>query len=375
MRVEVTRLDRTLDLVGELAIARGRVSAALARGDRQAALAMHESAEAIFQDLQARVLGLRMVPLRTVLDPLHRAVRDLGARVGKEARLVLPHGEVEVDVAVAEALRAPLAHLLRNAIDHGLEAPDARQRAGKPRAGTITISARHDGGSLVVAISDDGAGLDRERLLARGRALGLTVDERSDEAVWALAFAPGLSTADGVSDLSGRGIGMDVVRRVIEALRGHVRLTSRAGAGVTVTLRLPLTLSIVQGLAVEVTPETIVVPVESVRECVTLDPGRVVASLAGGVLELRGEALPFLDLGRALGFSAPAAAATRVVVVEEEGRRAGLAVHAFHQEIQTVIRPLGPLFAGVTGLAGSAILGDGRVALVADVRALLRASF
>jgi two-component system chemotaxis sensor kinase CheA len=301
-------------------------------------------------------------------------VRDLASGAGKAARLELRCDDVEVDMAVADALRGPFSHLLRNAIDHGIEAPAERTRAGKPMAGLLTLSARREGGTLVVELADDGAGLDRERLLERGKKLGLPTSGLSDAEILELAFAPGLSTAERITDLSGRGIGMDVVRRTIEGMRGSVVLTSVAGQGATVTLRVPLALSIIQGLAVGVGGETCVLPLDHVVECVELDDERVVQSPQGGVLELRGEALPFVDLGCRLGLARENAPRPSVVVVQQDGKRAGLAVTALYGEVQTVIKPLGRLFETVKGIAGSAVLGDGRIALVVDVRGLMRAA-
>jgi len=374
IRVDVARLDQAMDLVGELAVARGRLADTLTRHDFGGAQAAQQAADPLFEDLHRLVLELRLVPLRSVFERFHRAVRDLAAGAGKAARLELRCDDVDVDMAVAEVLRAPFAHLLRNAIDHGIEAPAARTRAGKPAVGLLTLSARRDGGTLAVELGDDGAGLDRERLLERGRRLGLPTAGLADEDILELAFAPGLSTAERVTDLSGRGIGMDVVRRTIEAMRGSVSLASVPGRGATVTLRVPLALSIIQGLAMGVGGEICVLPLDHVVECVELDAARVVASAHGGVLELRGEALPFLDLGCGLGFSRDAALRPRVVVVEHDGRRAGLAVASLIGEVQTVIKPLGRLFETVRGIAGSAVLGDGRIALVVDVRGLMRAA-
>jgi two-component system, chemotaxis family, sensor kinase CheA len=366
IRVEVARLDRALDLVGEIGVARARLGA----GDHDAL----EAIDVLVRDLQARILDLRLIPIRDAFERFRRAIRDLAIAAGKEVRLDLRCDDCEVDVAVADALRGPLAHLIRNAVDHGIEGAAARRAAGKPSVGTVTLAARHEGSHLLVELSDDGAGLSRERLLERGRALGLSVDDSRDAAVWELAFAPGLSTAKQVTDLSGRGIGMDVVRRTIEGMRGSVTLASRAGRGVTATIRLPLTLSIVQGLAVGVEGETYVLPLDHVVECLELERDRSVKSTVGGVLELRGEALPFISLARAVGARGDAGSQHNVVVVEQDGRRAGLAVDRLHGEVQTVIKPLGSLLDGVRGLAGSALLADGRVALVVDVRGLLRAA-
>jgi len=216
--------------------------------------------------------------------------------------------------------------------------------------------------------------MDRERLRERARTLGVATGALTEQQELDLAFVPGLSTSDRVTDLSGRGIGMDVVRGAIEGLRGSVHLASRPGEGVSVTLRLPLALSIIQGLAVSVGEEICLLPLDHVIECAEIEPERTTTSIEGGVVQLRGDALPYLDLARRLGIPSQAAERPSVVVVEQEGRRAGLAVRALHGEVKTVIKPLGRLFAGVAGIAGSAVLGDGRVALVIDVRGLLRAA-
>jgi len=373
IRVDVGRLDHALDLVGEIAVTRGRLVDAHRRRDAAAVDDALEIVDALVRDLRAGVLALRLVPLRTSFERFRRAVRDLGRAAGKEVRLELACDDLEVDVSVAEALRAPLTHLLRNAIDHGIETPAARRRAGKPATGTLTLAARQEGASLVVELTDDGAGLARDALLERGRALGVAVDGLSDAQIWELAFVPGLSTATRVTDLSGRGIGMDVVRRTLEAMRGGVRLASVDGRGVTASLCLPLTLSILQGLAVGVGGDVYVLPLDHVVECVDLAGDRAIRSVQGGVVELRGEALPYLSLARSLG-SEGGRAPGRIVVVEHDGTRAGLAVDCLHGEVQTVIKPLGPLLDRVHGLTGSALLADGRVALVVDVRGLLRAA-
>jgi len=372
VRVDIARLDRAMDAIGELAVARGRLSDAVAHRDRGRADAQLQAVEALFHDLHTQILELRLVPLRATFERLHRTAHDLGVSVGKEVRLEVASEGVEVDLRVAEALRAPLTHLLRNAIDHGVETPEVRRKAGKPPGGTIRLTARREDSHLVVEVGDDGAGLDRARLLARGKELGLIGDAPTDDQIWQLIFAPGLSTAERVSELSGRGIGMDVVRRSIEQLRGDVRVHSAAGQGVTVTIRLPLSLSIVQGLSVRAGGETYVLPIDHVVECVRLERERAVASARGGVLELRGEALPFVRLSQQLGAAAGELGDVFVVVVEREGRRAGLAVDGLTGEVQTVIKPLARLFDGVRGVAGTAVLGDGRVALVVDVRSLLR---
>ncbi len=372
IRVEVERLDRAMELAGGLTIARGRLVDAIAHKDLARAGAAAEMAEQLIRDLEARILELRLVPLKLGFERMRRVVRDLGQSIGKDVRFELHCGEVEVDVAVAEALRAPLTHVLRNAVDHGIESAAVRVAAGKPRQGRISLSARQQGGYLIVELSDDGAGMDRDRLRARAAAMGLAVEGLADHEVLELAFVSGLSTAERVGSLSGRGIGMDVVRSEIESLRGSVQVRTAPGAGVTVTMRLPLALSIIQGLAVDVGDEVFVVPLDNVVECVELDHERAVRSREGGVLELRGEALPYLGLGARLGGGALGGPRPAVVVVEHDGRRAGLEVDDLRGEVQAVIKPIGRLFERVQGIAGSAVLNDGRLALVIDVQSLMR---
>jgi two-component system chemotaxis sensor kinase CheA len=286
---------------------------------------------------------------------------------------VLEGEDAEVDTSVAQHLRDPLTHMLRNAVDHGIETPDVRRRKGKDPVGTVTLSARHEGGGIVVRMTDDGAGLDRARILARARSRGMVRDGETpaDADLLRLVLEPGFSTAEAVTDLSGRGVGLDVVRRSVEALRGSVSLESRPGEGTTLTLRLPLTLALIEGFSVGVADETYVVPLESVVECLELPADRHEAD-AAGVLSLRGEPLPFLRLREFL--AVPGAAPTResVVVIRHDSGRAGVVVDALHGGGQAVIKPLGRVLRDVPGVSGSTILGNGRVGLILDVPVLLR---
>lgn len=374
LRVGLDKLDRLLNLTGEIAIAQGRLQTALLplAGLAGGAVEAHQEAARLFADLQELVMKARMVPLGPTFHRHVRSVRDLAVSHGKLARLVIEGEDVEVDTSVVEHIRDPLTHMIRNAIDHGLEPPEVRQGLGKDPCGQLTLRARHDAGSLLIELQDDGAGLDRERILARARAQGLVPEgaQPGDQELYRLIFEPGFSTADEVSDLSGRGVGLDVVRRNVEALRGSVGLESRPGLGTTLSLRLPLTLAIIEGLNVRLGPDTFVLPLDAVIECLEL-PRERSESGERGVLSLRGESLPYLRLrGRfALGGAPPER--EQVVVVRHVEGRAGLVVDAVLGESQTVIKPLGRLFQGLPGISGASILGDGRVALILDAARLL----
>jgi two-component system chemotaxis sensor kinase CheA len=366
LRVDVERLDALLNLVGEAAIAQGRVATAVSADDCGAAQVAVQDFQGLFRTLQDGVLRLRLVSLGPLFERYRRATRELAEQAGKRVELSTEGGDVEVDVALVEALRDPLTHLVRNAIDHGLEPTAVRVACGKPAVGRITLRARYDGNFVLVEVTDDGRGLDVKGLLDKAKELGLNASAAE------LAFAPGLSTSAEVTRLSGRGIGMDVVRRAIETLRGSVSLDSRPGKGVTVAIRVPLTVAVIQGFAVHVAGEIYILPLDSVRECLDFDVEASVASDVGGVIELRGHALPFVALDRQLGAPASDAARQSIIVLEHAGERAGLQVDGLLGEVQTVIKPLGPLFDRLQEVAGAAILPDGRVSLVLDVANLLR---
>lgn len=371
LRVDKVKLDRMLDLTGEIAISRGRLSQILESQGNEAALEVHREAEQLYLDLQELVVRARMVPVGPLFHQQIRTVRDLAASLGKVARLDVFGEDVEVDTTVVEHLRDPLVHMLRNALDHGIEPPDVRKSKGKDPCGRITLRAWHEGGSIVIQVADDGEGLDRDRIAERARTLGLEPDKLADRDLFALVFEPGFSTAEAVTDLSGRGVGMDVVRRNIDALHGSVEIGSPPGAGATVTIRLPLTLAIIAGLAVGVENETYIVPLDAVVECLELtgdSPGRG----GDGVMNVRGEALPYLRLRDVFGLLGSPENRENVVVVRHPDGLAGLAVDRLHGESQTIIKPLGTVFRSVPGIAGSAILGSGRVALILDVPGLIR---
>jgi two-component system chemotaxis sensor kinase CheA len=377
LRVEVERLDQILTLVGEIAIARGRLSGALEREASECgsqATEIHRESDRLFLDLQDLVLKIRMVPLGPSCRQYARTVRDLAASHGKMARLLVEGGEVEVDTAVIEHLRDPLTHIVRNAISHAIETPEERRAVGKDPCGLVNIRARRDASSIVLQVIDDGRGIDRGRVIEVARARGLLPANETprDEEVLRLIFEPGFSTASEVGDLSGRGFGMDIVRRHLEALRGAVDIESTLGRGTTVTLRIPLTLAIIPGFTIRAGNESYILPMESVVECVDA-PSDLRVSVDGlAVLPLRGHPLPCLRLRNYFAVQAEAPKRENVVVVRSGEATAGIIVDSLEGETQAVVKPLGRYLGDLPGIAGSTILGSGGVALILDVPVILR---
>jgi two-component system chemotaxis sensor kinase CheA len=376
IRVDTEKLNRMLNLAGEIAIAQGRLRQAVT-GHGQSnseALEAHDQVERLSLELQEQIMRVRMVPVGPTFRQYLRMIRDLAQSQKKLVRLETHGDEVEVDMSIIEHLKDPLTHMIRNALDHGIETPEARQARGKNPCGVLKLQARHEGGSIVIEVSDDGNGLDRERILARGLALGMVAESEhwSDEELYGLIFAPGFSTATTVTDLSGRGVGMDVVKSNIEALRGTVSVQSRPGEGTSITIQLPLTLAIIDGFGVGVGDETYVLPLHAVIECIEMP---VAEQQRGGlgVIELRGAPLPYVRLRDWFGLTSPRPRRENIVVVEVDRVKAGLAVDALYGARQTVIKPLGDKFKNVRGIAGSTILGNGLVALILDVPGLMRA--
>jgi two-component system chemotaxis sensor kinase CheA len=371
LRVDADTLDRLLDLTGESAIARGRMRRTVQDGDAAAVLEALDEVDRLSLDLQELVMKTRLVPLRGAFRNCARAVRDLADSQAKRVRLVIEGEDVEVDTSVIDHVHDPLLHMIRNALDHGIESPSARQAAGKDACGTLRLAARREAGTIVVEVADDGAGLDHAKIRERARARGLDVDRLGPDDVERLVFEPGFSTAETVTELSGRGIGLDVVRRNVVALRGSVAIRSQEGKGTTVTLRLPLTLAIIDGFGVGVGGDTYVIPLDAVVGCLELPEARP-AGPDRGLIDVRGSTLPFLRLREYFGLGGADAPRPHVVVVRRAGgEQAGLAVDELHGEFQTVVKPLGRTFKRLRGIAGSAILGTGRVALILDVPALL----
>lgn len=376
LRADVDRLDHILNLTGEIVTAQNRVRRMIEKLDPEdghALLEMHREAERLYLDLQSEVMRIRLVQVGPLFRQFARQVRDLAKSRGKIARLEIVGADVEVDTTVLEKLKDPLLHLVRNAVDHGLEQPAVREQRGKGACGVIRLSAVHSGGNVIVKLQDDGAGFNRARILEKAKSMGIVTEgvEIRDHELYDLVFQAGFSTAEAVTELSGRGVGLDVVRRNIDGLRGTVEIASEEGRGTTITIRLPLTLTIIEGFSVGVAEETFVVPLEYVTECTEL-PQEQRRAEASGVLNLRGKVLPYVRLREMFHIAGKVATRENVVVVKMNEFQAGIAVDQLLGGMQTVVKPLGRALRGVSGVAGSTVLGDGRVGLIVDVPGLLR---
>lgn len=375
IRVASSKLDQMLDLTGEIAIARGHVRQLITdQADRERIFDSIRDLDQLSTDLQEAVMGVRLVPIGPALRYVHRTVRDLAASEQKLITVSIEGQDVELDMTLLEHLKDPLTHMIRNAVDHGIEPPDVRRAAGKPAEGHLRISVTRDCAGIAVRVSDDGRGLDEQKIMARARAFGMEADGLTREEIQSLIFEPGFSTADSVTDVSGRGVGMDVVRRNVEALRGSVTVESIAGAGTTITIRLPLTLALIEGFAVGIGDDTYILPIDGVLECVDVQP-EISRDCLFGVMDLRGQALPCVRLRRLFGLDAAGAIRESVVVVQHEKSRAGIIVDGLYGSHQTVLKPLTGFIRNVPGIGGSSILGSGRVALIIDVAELLRLVF
>lgn len=378
VKVDTRKLDNLVDMVGELVIVQSMVSAdpaVLALSEERLSRNLAQLRR-ITSDLQRTAMALRMVPIRPTFQKMARLVRDLSRKAGKPVELVLSGEDTELDRKVVEDIADPLMHMIRNSLDHGIEPPERREALGKPRAGRLALSACHQGGSIVIAVSDDGAGLNAEKILARAVAQGLVPPGETLEPadIYPLIFRPGFSTAEQVTEISGRGVGMDVVRRNIEALRGRIEIQTEAGRGTTFSIKLPLTLAIVEGLLLRVGQQRFVLPTFSVRE--SLRPAtEQVHTVHGraGMIRVRDTLVPLVSLADLFALDGAVAdpCQATVVVIEDDERRVALQVDELLGKQEVVIKSLGGAFAHVRGVAGGAILGDGRVGLILDAGGLI----
>jgi len=373
IRVEADRLDHVINLLGELVIASAGASL-LARESRQATLIeANQQITHLVEEIRNGTLQLRMVPIGDTFARFRRVVRDTAAELGKDIALEVIGGDTELDKSVVERIVDPLMHLVRNALDHGLETPDERMSASKPPKGRLTLAACHESGSILIRIMDDGRGINREKVLQRAWERGLVGQGvvPTDADILRLIFEPGFSTAEQVTNLSGRGVGMDVVQRNIEALRGTVTLSSEPGRGSCIEIRLPLTLAIIDGFLVGVGPSKFIFPLDTVIE--VIESRHAAASVNGrgrSVIELRGHMLPVVNLRSLYGLDSAEPERSSIVVIQSGAVRYSVMVDTLLGQYQTVIKPLGRLLSGLRGISGSTILGTGEVALIVDVGAL-----
>ncbi|PHN50366.1 CheW-like protein:ATP-binding region [Pseudomonas syringae pv. atrofaciens] len=373
VRVNADKLDELINLVGELVIASAGASLLAKSCDNDPLQEASSTVSGLVEQILDGALHLRMIPIGDTFNRFRRVVRDVSQELGKDIDLIINGAETELDKTVVEKIGDPLMHLLRNSMDHGIESAEARRAAGKPAKGHLSLNAYHDSGSIVIEIADDGAGLNRERILDKAQQRGLVAAGASltDQEIYNLIFEPGFSTAEAVTNLSGRGVGMDVVKRNITLLRGTVDLDSQPGQGTIVRIRLPLTLAIINGFLVGIDQSTYVIPLDMVQECIELDEHNRQLTRDSGYLDLRGEVLPLVYLRDHFNHEGPAARRQNVVVVRYAEHKAGMVVDELLGEFQTVIKPLGKLFGALRGISGSTILGSGAVALILDIPALL----
>lgn len=376
IRVNALKLESLVNLVGELVIgsANSELNARrLADADLNEAM---ENLLRLVEEVRDTTLGLRMVQIGETFNRYKRVVREVSRDMGKDIDLQISGAETELDKTLIEKIGDPLMHLVRNAIDHGIESPEERLKAGKPVKGTVSLDAFHDSGSIVIQIKDDGGGLSKERILTKALEKGLIPENHqlSEQDIYRLIFEAGFSTADTVSNLSGRGVGMDVVRRNIESLRGHVEVESEKGKGSTISIRLPLTLAIIDGFQVRVADSQYIVPLDMVDECIELNESLRGKDQQANYINLRGEILPFMHLSDMFGSTQEKDSKHRdnIVVVQFAGKKAGFVVDELLGEHQTVIKPLGKVFQNLKGISGATILGSGEVAMIIDIPEMIK---
>ena len=380
VRVNADKLGDLINLVGELVIASAHSQVMAIQTSSSEMLESVENMSRLVEEIRDNALGLRMVQIGETFNRYRRVVRELSKDVGKDIELSISGGDTELDKTVVERITDPLMHLVRNSIDHGIESPEVRAANGKPAKSTISLNAFHESGSIVIEVIDDGGGLPRDVILAKAVERGLVSADQTltDQEVFHLIFEPGFSTAEKVTNISGRGVGMDVVRKNIDALRGLIEVTSAPGEGTKFSIRLPLTLAIIDGFQVRVGDSTYIIPLAMVEECTELEEASSKETEGSNYINLRGELLPFVKLGEMFSLDHSSAQNTthathrdNIVVVQFGSQRAGLVVDELLGEYQTVIKPLGDVFQHLKGFSGATILGSGEVAMIVDVPELI----
>lgn len=376
VRVPADKLDSLMDLVGELVTFQSALNRkALLQKDPELRFIAH-GIERLTEDLRFNTMSIRMIPIGTMFSTFKRLVRDLSKALGKTVVMTTKGKDTELDKTIIDRLNDSLIHIIRNCIDHGIEPPDIREISGKPKHGTVCLSAEHSGPSVVIRISDDGRGINMKEIRAKAEAKGLMVPglEVPENRLLEQIFTPGFSTAKEVTGISGRGIGMDVVKRCISDMRGTVEISSKKGRGTTIILKLPLTLSIIDGLLVKIGNEKFILPLSVVEECLEMKYEETIRAEKRNLMSLRGEMIPYLSLRSLLMIKGAPASVQRVVISETNGERIGLGIDEVVGQYQTVIKPLGKIYKNTKGISGATIMGDGTVALIIDVNQLLQAS-
>lgn len=376
IRVPAERLDHLVNLVGELVTVQAHLTQIAGNRNDNEIVSVAEEVERLISELRDTTLNMRMLPIGSTFSKFKRLVRDLSAELGKEIDLETTGADTELDKTVIEKLNDPLVHLIRNSIDHGVEMPDVRKAAGKPSKGIVHLAAEHSGDSVLVTIRDDGAGLDKEAIRAKAIERGLitSATELTDKEIYNLIFAPGFSTAKKVTSVSGRGVGMDVVKKAIEALRGTIDINSTPGKGSLITLRIPLTLAIIETLLVRIDQSYFVMPLTMVEECIELTRADVQASHGRHLANVRSTLTPYINLRDEFQITANQPEIEQIVILSVGGKRIGFVVDDVVGEHQTVIKGLGKLYRDVRGISGATILGDGTVALILDPALLVQAA-
>lgn len=376
IRVPSERLDSLVDLVGELVTLQARLSQTSSSIQDSSLTTISEQFERLVSQLRDTTMGIRMLPIGTTFNRFRRLVRDLSAELGKEIDLITDGAETELDKTVIEKLTDPLIHIIRNSVDHGIEHPEDRERQNKPRRGTITLSALHSGAYVLIRVSDDGSGMNKEKIYAKAVEIGLISKtvlpvSMADQELFQLIFAPGFSTAETVTSVSGRGVGMDVVKRQIESLGGSILIESVQGRGTRITLKIPLTLAIIDGLLVRVGSELYVIPLSAVDGCIEIQRDELqLKQRTRSIVTYRQRVLPYVALRDLFEISGALPAIEQIVVVNAMDSPIGFVVDQVIGDYQTVIKPLGLLFKKADGVSGATILGDGTVALIVDVNRL-----
>ncbi len=374
IRVDSEKLDQLINLIGELVITGSNVKQISETEEKLGISKAVTDMSKLIEEIRGSTMGIRMVPIGETFSRFERVVRDLSREKGKNIVLNIVGGETELDKTLIDKISDPLIHLIRNSVDHGIGVPVDREKAGKPVTGTLTLNAFHETGSIVIEVSDDGDGLDRDGILKKALELGLAKEDQifTDYEIFQFIFQPGFSTAAEVSNTSGRGVGMDVVKRTIESLRGTILLESGRGTGTTVRIHLPLTLAIIDGFMVRLADSFYVLPLAMVTECTDIDKSELISKEGGNYINLRGDVLPFMRMRKFLMEPGEEPDKPKVVVVEYSRKKVGLVVDDLVGEFQTVIKPMGKIFSRLQWLSGSTILGTGEVAYILDIPKLIQ---